>query len=180
MSGWTDIRDSVEKILPYAVTAFTGPAGPVLGGLLSTALGTKNDPDSVKAALAADPNAAEKILGYEVQIKTVIANQAVADHQADVAQQQSDAQDRDSARRNFGILKFIPQLILTVMFTGGYFILMYYLLGHILDLPPAQMALLSGFMGVMTGQVAQQGNFWFGSSHGSQKKDDALAQAALS
>lgn len=89
MSGWTDLRNGIEKILPYAATALGGPAGPAIGGLLSVALGTSNTPDAVQTAMTTDPNAQEKILGMELQIKQVVANQAVADHQADVAQVQA-------------------------------------------------------------------------------------------
>lgn len=160
MSGWTDIRDTVEKYLPYAA----GAVNPALGAVLGAALGTKPEPDAIKAALQSDPQAAEKLAAYEVQLKQIVANQAVADHQADV--------ENTQGARNLAITKgFWPQIVLTALFTGGYFIILYVLLTKALDLPPAQSALVSGFLGVVTAQVVQQGNFWFGSSHGSQKKD---------
>ena len=174
MSDWTEIRDTVEKYIPYAA----GAVNPALGAVLATALGTKPDPASVQAALVGDPEAQVKLMGLEVQIKQIVANQAVADHQAELALQQSDVTDRGSARILAAAKGFMPQLTLTAIFTIGYFSLMYYLVSHVLEIPPVQMALLSSFLGVMTGQVVQQGNFWFGSSHGSQKKDDAIASIA--
>lgn len=160
MSGWTDIRDTVEKYLPYAA----GAVNPALGAVLGAALGTKPEPDAIKAALQNDPQAAEKLAAYDVQLKTIVANQAVADHQADVA-------DRQSARQLAMTKGFWPQIMLTLVFNAGYFTIMYVLFTRVLDMPPAQSALVSSFLGVLTGQVLQQGNFWFGSSHGSQKKD---------
>jgi hypothetical protein len=86
VSTWTDIRDKLETILPYAVGALGGPAGPAIGGILAAALGTSNTPPAVNTALATDPNAAAKILQYEAQLQTVVINQQVADHAADVEQ----------------------------------------------------------------------------------------------
>lgn len=166
---WTDVRDGVEKILPFAV----GVVNPALGGILATALGTKSDPDSVSAALQADPNAAEKILAYEAQIKTAIISQAVAEIQADAA-------DRQSARQLAIAKNFTPQITLSVLFVGGYFTLLaLFILGYT-HLDPTYKDLLLTLIGVLTAGVPQILNFWFGSSHGSQKKDDALAAAAAS
>jgi len=179
MSTWTDIRDTIEKVAPYALSALPG-AGPVVGGILSMALGTKNDPDSVQQAIQADPQAADKIMAYQVQLKAIVANQAVADHQAAVALAQTDTADRQSAR-GLAIAKgFTPQVALSALFVGGYFVLLaQFILGYT-HLDPSYKDLLLTLIGVLTAGIPQILNFWFGSSHGSQKKDDALAQAALS
>lgn len=166
---WTDIRDGVEKILPFAV----GAVNPALGGILATALGTKSDPDSVSQALQNDPQAAEKLLAYKAQIQTAVISQAVAELQAD-------ASDRASARQLAIAKNFTPQVTLSALFVGGYFVLLtMFILGYT-HLDPTYKDLLLTLIGVLTAGIPQILNFWFGSSHGSQKKDDALAQAALS
>lgn len=168
-STWDTVRDGVEKILPFAV----GVVNPALGGILATALGTKNDPDSVSAALQSDPNAAEKLLAYKAQIQTAVIAEAVATLQ-------SDAADRASARQLSIAKNFTPQVTLSALFVGGYFtLLVMFILGYT-KVDPAYKDLLLTLIGVLTAGIPQILNFWFGSSHGSQKKDDALAQAALS
>jgi hypothetical protein len=177
MSTWTSIRDTVEKYLPYAGAA----VNPALGAVLATALGTKPDPDSVLTALTADPAAQEKLLPFEVQLKQIVANQAVADHQAEVALVQADVADRASARQLATSKNDTPQIILSAIFVAGYFGLVYELvLGPIrlADMGAAQLTIVTSLMGVLTASVLQIVNFWFGSSHGSQKKDDAISSIA--
>jgi len=177
VSTWTSIRDDVVKILPYAA----GAVNPALGAVLATALGTSNTPDAVQAALSSDPQAQEKVLQYEVQLKQIVANQAVADHQAEVALAETDTASQGSARRLAEVKNYLPQVILSVVFIGGYFCLVYELvLGpvRLADMGAAQLTIVTSLMGVLTASVLQIVNFWFGSSHGSQKKDAALAAAA--
>lgn len=174
MSTWTSIRNGVEKILPYAA----GAINPALGAVLATALGTSPTPDAVGAALASDPQAQEKVLQYEVQIKQIVANQAVADHQADVALQQSDAADRASARQLAEQRGFTPQVVITALL----FIMLAGTLGCLVfDLAkvnPDWKETVHDLVTAMTNGFLLILNFWFGSTHGSQKKDAALAQAA--
>lgn len=175
-STWDTVRDGVEKILPFAV----GVVNPALGGILATALGTKSDPDSVTAALQNDPQAAEKLLAYKAQIQTAVIA-------ANVASIQSDAADRDSARQLAKAKSYAPQVVLSTVFVAGYFSLVFLLVWALFTgavkmetVNPAILTIVTSLLGVLTASVVQIMNFWFGSSHGSQKKDDALAQAAMS
>lgn len=85
--NWSDVFSlaTVKKVAPFLV----GMVNPAAGKLLSIAMACDNTPDAVAAAVQADPAAGDKIMAYQVQLQTVAANQAVADHQADVAQVQA-------------------------------------------------------------------------------------------
>lgn len=175
-STWVSIRDKAEKIAPWLV----GALNPAAGSILAMALGTDNTPEAVGAAMESDPQAREKIMGYEVQLKQIAANQAVADHQADVALQQSDASDRQSARLLATAKGFWPQIGISLVFLGGYFVLMGCITTGFVNIPAPYHDLAVTLIGVLTAGVPQILNFWLGSTHGSQKKDAALTQAALS
>ena len=88
--NWSDIGKAVESIAPALATAVLGPAGPLVGGLISTALGVSNTPDEVATALKTDPDAAVKIKQLESEQATALATLkeqlAVAQITADSAQ----------------------------------------------------------------------------------------------
>lgn len=94
-------------------------------------------------------------------------------------QEATDAADRASARTLAIARGFWPQIILSGVFTLGYFGLLILLLTGGANIQPSVHDILTALLGVMTAGMVQIMNFWFGSSHGSQKKDDALANAAL-
>jgi hypothetical protein len=102
MSTWGDIAGIVGKAAPIVGTLLGGPAGAAVGGLISAALGTSNDPDSVSAALAADPANMEKVIEVQtnakVQLQQIQADLAKAEIAAKTAQYQAEATDRASAR----------------------------------------------------------------------------------
>jgi hypothetical protein len=63
--NWTDISSAVGKAAPLLGTVLGGPAGGAVGGLIAAALGTKDTPEAVSAALA-NPDAAIKLRQIEV------------------------------------------------------------------------------------------------------------------
>lgn len=68
-STWVSFRDQFEKVLPGLAGMVTGPAGPVVQGMLSAVLGVGNSPDEVSQALQKDPDAAVKIKAIEAQMQ---------------------------------------------------------------------------------------------------------------
>lgn len=67
--GWDDIKDAVADIAPVAGTLLGGPAGSAVGGLIASVLGVENDPEAVRKAIAADPDAAVKLRGIEAELE---------------------------------------------------------------------------------------------------------------
>lgn len=54
---WSDLKGIVGSAAPILGTLVGGPAGALIGTILSSALGTANTPDAVNAALAGNPQA---------------------------------------------------------------------------------------------------------------------------
>ncbi len=67
--NWKDIANDVGKVAPLLGTLLGGPAGAAVGSIVSSALGTGNDPSSVLAGLTS-PDAA-------VKLKQIESDQAV-------------------------------------------------------------------------------------------------------
>lgn len=66
--NWDTLKSDVMKFAPFLAEGLgvTGPLGALAGGILSAALGVPNHPDSITAAIAADPDAAAKIRLAEI------------------------------------------------------------------------------------------------------------------
>lgn len=100
---WKDVGKAVVKSLPVLGTVLGGPAGGAIGTLVSGALGVSDDADSVSAALSSDPDAIAKLKELEINSKVQLQQLAVSAEQnrlqAQTAQMQAEAQDRDSARK---------------------------------------------------------------------------------
>ena len=63
---WKSISDVVGKVSPTLGTLIGGPAGAVVGTAIAAALGTKDDPNEVAAALF-DPESAVKLRQIEAE-----------------------------------------------------------------------------------------------------------------
>lgn len=103
MSTWSDIAGIVGKAAPVIGGLLGGPAGAAVGGLISSALGTDNNPDAVSAALAGNPDALVKVQELQTNAKVQLQQLAVTAEQnrmlAANAQYSAEAADRDSARK---------------------------------------------------------------------------------
>lgn len=58
---WSDLKGIVGNAAPILGTLIGGPAGALVGTILSSALGTANTPDAVNKELAGNPEAIVKI-----------------------------------------------------------------------------------------------------------------------
>ena len=85
-----------------------------------------------------------------------------------------DRKDRDSARKLATNTSIAPQVVLSVVYTAGYFVLLIGLLRGWLVIPEESKALIAGVIGVLTAAQTQILNFWFGSSSGSKEKTAKL------
>jgi len=172
-STWTNL---IAQVAPTIATVLGGPlAGMGVKALSTAILGHANGTqDDIEAAI---PNITpEQLLALKQADNAFKAQMAELGIEPD----KLDVEDRESARDMAKSRGFTPQVVLSGMFVGGYFVLLIlFLLGYT-HLDPSYKDLLLTLIGVLTAGIPQILNFWFGSSHGSQKKDDALAQAALS
>lgn len=88
------------------------------------------------------------------------------------------AADRGSARDLAKAKGFWPQVIISAVYSTGYFVVVFaFMLGHI-AVSPEHEVMFGGLLGVLTAAQVQIMNFWFGSSSGSKEKTQAMANGA--
>lgn len=158
-------KDIVKSIAPVLGTALGGP----FGGLAAKFIGGK---------LLGDENAGEEAIEQFVtsanpemlfQLKQLDKEFELEIARLGLKKEQLAVEDRQDARKLFGINKW-PQIVLSAVFILGYFILVYALITGTVTIPEDQKVLLNTLMGVLTAGVANIMQFWFGSSSGSKDK----------
>ncbi len=179
---WKDIAGAVGKAAPILGTLVGGPAGAAIGGLIAAALGTGNTPDAITNAIATDPSAALKLAQYEsdnrVKLQEMLYAHADSLVAAGTAAIQSDAADRDSARKSAVTGGTASELfwlsIILIAVTLGCEITVLFV-----GLPDTINPLIVGrVLGLMDSVALMVLNFNYGSSTGSKRATELLAQSA--
>jgi len=163
MSDWKNVLGSIA---PTLATALGGPmAGTAVKFLAGHFL---NDED----ASVADIEAAIVCSTPEdlAELKRIDANFKIEMKKLGVDVYRIEVGDRQGAR-NMAAVNMMPQIILSIIFVGGYFGLVYMLFaGHVvIDESIRDMSNI--LLGVLTANIPGIMQFWFGSSHGSKHKN---------
>jgi len=82
---WKDVAGAVGKFAPMLGSLLGGPAGAVIGGVVSSALGTDDKPLSVSKAIAENPDAALKLAQIEADNRIKWQELAVDQAKAEIA-----------------------------------------------------------------------------------------------
>jgi hypothetical protein len=85
MMEWKDIAGAVGKFAPMLGSLLGGPAGAVIGGVVSSALGVDDKPLSVSKAIAESPDAALKLAQIEADHRIKWQELAVDQAKAEIA-----------------------------------------------------------------------------------------------
>ena len=160
--NWKSI---VASVAPVLGTALGGPFGGMAAKFLGNALtGDENTSEDVLEEMVtnANPDLMFKIKELDSTFKLEMKRIGLKEKQLVV-------DDRKDARKLFSVDKR-PQIVLSGIFIGGYFVLVYSLITGGFKVDPSQTALVSTLIGVLTAGVANIMQFWFGSSSGSKDK----------
>jgi hypothetical protein len=178
--NWSDIAAAVGKAAPLVGTLLAGPAGAAVGGLVASALGSEPTPAAVAAAVA-DPALALKLAQYEsdnaVKLQAMVYAHAEKVIEANVALAATDANDRDSARKNNvagGTARGVFELSITLLalcLGSEVWVLFNGLPDH---LPPLIVGRVLGLLDSVCLMVLA---YHYGSSSGSAQKTELLSQA---
>lgn len=172
---------------PLIGTAIGGPFGAIAGKLLGQAIDPSgkldgSDPDALQKGLAnglTDPATIERVIAAENQFKLSMAQLGYDDaeklQQLAVDMKTADNADRASARNREVSLKDYTTRILAYGVILGFFGLLYYLLKF--DVPAANKDILNIMLGTLGGSCVSVISYYFGSSSGSDRKTELLAQA---
>lgn len=160
-------KEILATVAPTVGTALGGPLGGVAGTFLARALGVSSDKDIEEALLSGSPEALAEARQAEAELAKFMRDMDVKEEQLRLA-------DVKSARE-LGISRgIVPQIMLSVLFIAGYFLILWGLLRGYVTLPDSMRTEFSILLGVLTAAVPQILQFWFGSSKGSKDKDKAM------
>lgn len=181
------ILGKVAPELEAGLGLFGGPFG-ALGALAVKTVASvvaPSDPNPTPESLltamqSATPEDLIKLqqLNGEFKLQAAKLNIDVLELQQE--QEANDERDRQSARQLAIVRGFWPQVCISAGFLLGYFALLVMLVQGFVTIPAAYHDLVVTLFGVLTAAIPQILNFWFGSTHASQKKDQAITQAAIS
>lgn len=151
-------------------------AGKVVG--IAQQVTGQSSPDAAVAAIAADPNLSlqfqKAVLDQQAHLSEIAADVTKAELAADVQHDQIDAADRDSARKREIAVKDVTPTLLALFVTAGFFGLLGFMAFK--TVPPENAAILNTMLGSLgTGWLAIL-YYYFGSSRGSDRKTELMAQ----
>lgn len=185
--NWSDIGNVVGRAAPMVGTLLGGPAGAAVGALVASALNVPNDPESVNAALASNPDALAKVTELQLNAKVQLQQLAVTAEnnrlQADAAQYAAEAADRDSARKLAASQPrdVIRPAVTIVVLLGTLLIIGAVFMGwnkEILTDPTASLT-VGTVIGLWFGELKQVMGFWFGMTKEAQKQSAAITEFAV-
>lgn len=184
--NWSDVGNAVGKAVPLLGGLLFGPAGVAVGGIVSAALGTNNNPEDVMKAINTDPEAMVKLRQAEMDNQVQLTGLAVEAEKNRLAAATNDltiaAQDRQSARQ-FASTGDHTARNLAYMYTG---MLFFTLSSHIVlmvwkvQMDPLALQVIGTLEGVLISVALGAKEFFFGSSVSEQKKSDTIEQIAKS
>ena len=160
--------DWLKMIAPTIATAVGGPFGTMAYGLIAHELGVS--PDEAKSTIEAGKLTADQIASVqlaEVQIKAKAQELNLDFAQLVVA-------DRKSAREMQAETRSYIPAVLAISVTIGFFGILIGMMTETFKTSDALMLMLGSLGTAWTGIIA----FYFGSSAGSQAKDDLLHQSS--
>ena len=171
--AWKDISTTVGASAPLLGTLLGGPAGGAIGGLIAAALGTGGTAGEVAQALSTNPDAAVKLKQIEAD-KQIKLQEMLLDH--GTSELAIAAGDRKDARLMQTVERSHLPATLALLITAGFFgILATMVLGTWHASENNALLILLGSLGTSFGAII---NFYFGSSAGSARKDELLANSS--
>ena len=166
-----DWKQTLATVAPALATALGGPLAGVAVGMATKALGL---PEATATALqnAVMGGGPEMLL----KLKEADQNFTLEMERVGVDLERIHAGDRVSAR-DMAKNNMFPQIVLSIVFIGGYFGAMFALHGVLFEsseINPQVIALFGALIGVFTRELSGIMQFWFGSSSGSKEKSKQM------
>ena len=167
MSIFSKLKKIVGTVSPLLGGALGGPLGGMVGKMVQKALGV----DSDSAALTILESNPDSLL----KLKQIEADLEVRMEELGITEEQIHADDRDSARALAKEKGITPQVIMSIVYTIGYFVVVFMFMANKIQVPPEHSVMFGGLLGVLSASQIQIMNFWFGSSAGSKRKTEVMA-----
>ena len=159
--------DWVSKVAPLLGTAIGGPLGGAAAAFIADKLKLSDKTvEAVSEVLNSGKMSADQIASLklaEIDFQKFLKEQ-------DIKLEEISAGDRDSARKREMTVKDWTPTILGLALTGGFFCILFYMLGGEYR-PSDALLVMLGALGQAFGQVI---SYYFGSSAGSSQKNATL------
>src|SRR5258706_6745113 len=168
MSDWLK---TLAQVAPGIATAFGGPLAGMAVSVVGKALGldSATQEDIQNIVVGSKPEDLLKLKqaenDFQLALKTL-----------DVKLADLDVQDRTSARSIWGTGK-ITISALSFIILGSFLYMVFYMIHEGADIPTGQEVMIGTLIGYVSAKADQVVAFFFGSSHGSLQKNDAIADA---
>lgn len=163
-------KEIIKVVAPGIGTALGGPLGGLAGNILTEVLLGK-DGDKSKLEDVILNQTPENIL----KLKAAEQQWVLQMRQLDIDEEKLHASDRASAR-DLAKIDMTPHKWLSALFIGGYFTIIWGIMSGVLEVDPGGKEYMVMLLGVLTASVPVILQFWFGSSSGSQRKTNILAE----
>lgn len=188
--NWSDVGSAVLKYAPLAGAALSSPIGAVagLGAIVANAFGVKATPESVMDFINADPKKAEERLQFEmsnnvelqkIALDIVKENNRSKENLLQIENDKLKAinQDTENARANSAVIATNPvyNFIMVLLVVGAFTVVAYCL--HLIgsdEVSSTESPLISMIIGAFSTCLIGAFGFFFGSSLGSQLKDNVM------
>ena len=161
--NWSDIKSIVGNVAPLVGTAVGGPAGAVIGSMLSQALGVDNNPEAVSEALKADPQAMLKLKQFELENEKDLRA-----HSFKVVDRELANQENARAIHKHNPMPMIICIALTLMVAGGSYML------FTMTIPADNKQIANLLFGTLLGQWSASIAYWVGTTRSSSEKTRLL------
>ena len=176
-----DVGKLVGAAAPMLGTLLLGPVGGTIGAMLASAFGCDNSPDSLHAAIAADPEAALKLATVEsdntVKLQGMMIAHADNEMVANTAAIQADVADRDSARKREMAVRDRTTAVLAWIVVGASVVLGGLVVFGFVSKDPVQAALVGAVIGYVFSEAKQVLAYYFGSNVGTARTTELLASS---
>lgn len=162
------LKGLLGSLAPTLATAIGGPMGGIAMKFIADKF-TSGDTGKVEDfLLSADPSALKELKLADIAFKTHMK-------ELDIDLEEIAFKDRDSARNLAKEKGLFPQVILSIVYTVGYFGVMFMFMTGKLQVAPEHNVMFGGLLGILSAAQIQVLNFWFGSSAGSKRKTEVIA-----
>lgn len=164
-------KDVVKVVAPTLGAALGGPLGGLAGQILGGLVTGDKPGDLEDAILTQKPETLLALRQAENDFRLKL-------REMDIDEEKIFADDRASARE-LAKVDMGPHKMLSLVFIGGYFIIMAAFFVGKVDIDPSLKESFLILIGVITANVPSIMQFWFGTSSGSQRKTDLLVEKAV-
>lgn len=162
--------DWLKSLAPTIATVLGGPLAGMAVQAIGSAMGMSDaTSERINEVLTSGNMTGEQVAAVkkaEIDLKAKLA-------ELQIKPEEIAAEDRKSARE-LAKVNMLPQMVLSAIYSVGYFTLLYQFTTGDVVIPLQNKDLLLPLLGVMTAAQVQIMNFWFGSSAGSTLKNKML------